>query len=360
MVRILALCLTLGCLGPASANSAARGPETSLSIDLGAPLEIGRTELLFGSIVSVCEDGKGDFYVLDQREQKVLKFSPDGKRLGAFGRKGQGPGDFQSPGRIAFTPAGELAVFEDIALVSFHKPDGAFIRRLDLSGRLGLGYIGPDRFYGWEWEPEAQRQVLVDAKNSVIATFHSIPRDRFSAVLPDETGRMVMFNYSPEAYVPRFLYAYSDGLSAVGISDRYEIALLDGNGRTVATLRRDLRPPKISAKERDFLERGLADFVKSKNWPDRVARELAKKIPAGEGHRPRGPRFAGPGFSSSAFPPTSRPSRPAFPSTFSPGKAPTWAPPSSLKSPSSSRAAPCISPAKMPTGTSISSGRAIP
>src|SRR5512143_1405390 len=90
---------------------AAAGP--SVAIQLGPPLEIGRTELLFGSVVSVCEDDKGDFYVLDQRDQKVLKFSPDGRRLGAFGRKGQGPGDFQSPGRIAFTPVGELAVFED-------------------------------------------------------------------------------------------------------------------------------------------------------------------------------------------------------------------------------------------------------
>lgn len=253
---------------------------TRIVIDLGQPLEIGRTELLFGSIVSVCEDGQGDFYVLDQKEQKVLKFSPVGRRLGAFGRKGQGPGDFQSPGRIAFTPAGELAVFEDIALVSFHRTDGAFLRRLDLNGRLGIGYVGPDRFYGWDWEPEAQLQVLVDAKNAVVGTFHSIPRDRFSAVLPDETGRMVMFNYSHEAYVPRFLYAYGDGLSAVGISDRYEIALLDGKARTAATLRRDIQPPKISARERDYLERGLADFVKSKNWPERVARELAKKIPA--------------------------------------------------------------------------------
>jgi hypothetical protein len=252
----------------------------SLAIDLGQPLEIGRAELLFGSVVSVCEDGQGDFYVLDQKEQKVLKFSPDGRRLGAFGRKGQGPGDFQSPGRIAFTPAGELAVFEDIALVSFHRTDGAFIRRLDLSGRLGLGYIGPDRYYGWDWEPEAQRQVLVDAKNAVVVTFHSIARDRFSVVLPDETGRMVMFNYSHEAYVPQFLYAYGDGLSAVGLSDRYEIALLDETGQTVTTIRRDVKPGKISAKERAFFERGLADFVKSKNWPDRVARELAKKIPA--------------------------------------------------------------------------------
>jgi hypothetical protein len=264
----------------AASLAASPAQPVRLAIELGAPLEIGRTELLFGSIVSVCEDGAGDFYVLDQREQKVLKFSPDGRRLGAFGRKGQGPGDFQSPGRIAFTPAGELAVFEDIALVSFHRTDGAFIRRLDLNGRLGLGYVGPDRFYGWEWEPEAQRQVLVDARNVLVSTFHAIPRDRFSAVLPDETGRMVMFNYSHEAYVPRFLYAYGDGLSAVGISDRYEIALLDGKGQATASLRRDLPSRKIGAKERDFLERGLADFVKSKNWPDRVARELAKKIPA--------------------------------------------------------------------------------
>jgi hypothetical protein len=271
---LLLICALLASLAASPAQP------VRVAIDLGQPLEIGRSELLFGSIVSACEDGEGNFYILDQREQKVLKFSPDGRHLGAFGRKGQGPGDFQSPGRIAFTPAGELAVFEDIALVSFHRIDGTFLRRLDLNGRLGLGYVGPDRFYGWDWEPEAQCQVLVDAKNSVVGTFHAIPRDRFSALLPDETGRMVMFNYSPEAYVPRFLYAYGDGLSAVGISDRYEIALLDGNARTVATLRRELPSPKIGSRERDHLERGLADFVKSKNWPERVARELAKKIPA--------------------------------------------------------------------------------
>jgi hypothetical protein len=91
---------------------------------------------------------------------------------------------------------------------------------------------------------------------------------------------MVMFNYSHEAYVPRFLYDHSAGLSAVGVSDRYEIALLDEHGLTVKTLAREVKARKINARERDFLERGLADFVKSKNWPDRVARELAKKIPA--------------------------------------------------------------------------------
>ncbi len=276
MPRFLVITLALLSLGPV------RLPATdvpTVTIKLGPPLEIGRAELLFGSIVSVCEDDQGDFYVLDQREQKVHKFSADGRSLRTFGRKGQGPGDLQSPGRIVFTSQGELAVLEDISYVSFHKTDGAFIRRLDLNGRLGPGFVGPDRYYGWEWRPESRQQVLVDARNNILQIYHSIARDRFSALLPDETGRTVMFNYSHEAYVPQFLFAHGPGLSAIGISDRYEIALLDEKGQTVTTIRRDVKPGKISARERDFLERGLLDFVKSKSWPDRVARELAKKIP---------------------------------------------------------------------------------
>lgn len=267
------LALVLAAL-PAAAS------EPAIEIKLGAPLEIGRAGLLFASIASVCEDGAGDFCVLDRLERTVFKFSPDGRLLLKFGRQGQGPGDFQSPGRIAFTAAGELAVLEDLGSVSFFATDGRFVRRLDLNGRLGAGYVGPERFYAWDWRPDARQQLLVDAKNAVLRTFNAVPRDLFSAVMPDETGRSVMFSYSHEAYVPQFLFAHSGGLSAVGISDRYEIALLDEQGRTVATIRRDLEPRKIRAAERAFLERELTDFVKSKNWPERVVRELGKKIPA--------------------------------------------------------------------------------
>ena len=255
-------------------------PEPAVTIKLGQPLEIGRAELLFGSVASVCEDDAANFYVLDRLEQTIFKFSPDGRLLMKFGRKGQGPGDFQSPGQIVFTSQGELAVLEDLTYVSFHRTDGAFLRRLDLNGRLGLGFVGTDRYYAWEWRPDGRQQLLVDAGNSVIRTFDAIARELFSAVLPDETGRHVMFNYDNETYVPQFLYAHCSGLSAVGVSDRYEIALLDERGQTVKTLARDAKPRKISAGERDLLERELGDFVKSRNWPDRVGRELGKKIPA--------------------------------------------------------------------------------
>jgi hypothetical protein len=256
------------------------GQEKPIRIRLGPELEIGRKELLFGSIASVCEDAEANFYVLDRLEQKVFKFSPEGRPLMGFGQKGQGPGDFQSPGQIVLAPQGELAVLEDLYYVYFFKPDGTFIRRLDLNGRLGLGLIGPDRFYAWDWRPEDRQQLIVDAKNNPIKTFHSIARDLFSVTLPDETGRAVMFNYSNDIYVPQFLYAHGGLFSAIGISDRYEIVLLDEGGRQVTTIRRDLKPQKFSSREKAHLKRELLEFTESKGWPARVARELGKKIPS--------------------------------------------------------------------------------
>ncbi len=277
--RLLLFALGLAAMSPAGPLPAAPGT-AALKITLGPALEIGRKDLLFASIPSLCEDARGNFYVLDRMESKVHRFSPEGRPLGAFGRKGQGPGDFEAPSRIIFTATGELAVLEDLGLISFFDAEGAFRRRLDLNGRLGLGYVGPDRFYGWIWRPEDRQQVLVDAKNATVATFDVQPRDAFSVTLPDETGRSVMFNYASEIYVPEFLFDHNRSLSAVGISDRYRIALLDEEGRAAGHLERGLGPQRISGRERAFLEEELDAFVKAKGWPARVGRELAKKIPA--------------------------------------------------------------------------------
>ena len=276
MKRIAAMCLVLVSV----LSGVAPGQEKAIGLTFSPGMEIGREEMLFASIVSVCEDERLNFYVLDRMECAVFKFSAEGRPLEKYGQKGQGPGDFQSPGQIVFTSQDELAVLEDLNYISFLRTDGTFIRRLDLNGRLGLGYIGPDRYYGWVWRREDQQQLMVDAGNEILRTYHTLDRDLFSVDLPDETGRRVMFNYSHDAYVPRFLYAHGGHLSAVGISDRYDIELLDEQGQNMATIRRDIKPQKISGRERRHLEHVLREFAESKSWPGRVARELRKKIPA--------------------------------------------------------------------------------
>jgi len=276
--RKAAAVLGIACFVSSTAISI--GQERTIGIKLGPALEIGRKELLFGSIASICEDGQSNFYVLDRQETRILKFAPDGRLLAKFGQKGQGPGDFQSPGQIVFTRQGELAVLEDLFYVSFLKTDSTFIRRLDLNGRLGLGYIGPDRFYAWEWRPEGRQQLMVDAKSNILSTFHTQARDLFSVNLPDETGRAVMFNYSNDVYVPQFLYAHGGHLSTLGISDKYEIVLLNESGQAIASIRRNLKAQKFSAREKAYFERELQEFARSKGWPGHVARELDKKIPS--------------------------------------------------------------------------------
>jgi hypothetical protein len=120
---------------------------------------------------------------------------------------------------------------------------------------------------------------MVDDKNAVISTFHSQPRESFSVVLPDEKGRAVMFNYASEFYVPELLFDHGQSLSAIGSSGLYRLALLDENGQTVAFIERDQAARQITRKERASLERDILEFTKRKGWPERVGRELMKKIP---------------------------------------------------------------------------------
>ena len=252
--------------------------ERQVEISLGKSLELGRQELSFGAITSICEDYEGNFLVLDGKEFKVLKFSPGGRLLLTFGQKGQGPGDFQSPDLIVLTPQKEIAVHE-ISYVSFFKADGTFARRQELNGRLGLVYLGPNRFLAWDWYPDSRQQIMLDGKNNIVATFHAQPRNSFSTALTDETGRAVMFNYASDIYVPELLFGYGGGVGLVGISTLYDLTLLDENGRAVGSVKRDLKPGRISGKEKAVLEENIREFAKARNWPARAVRDLANKIP---------------------------------------------------------------------------------
>ncbi len=252
--------------------------ERRVEIKLGSSIEIGRQELLFGSFASICEDPEGNFFVLDEKEFKVFKFSPAGRLLLTFGGKGQGPGDFQSPHLIVFTPQAEVVVLEDF-YISFFKANGSFVRKLNLSDRFGLVYIGPDRFLGWVWRPEGRQQVLLDGHNKIMAAFQTQPRDSFSTTLADETGRAVMFNYSSEAYVPELIFGQGGGVGLAGLSTLYDLALLDEKGQIIGSVRKSLEPARISGSERARLEQEIREFSEARRWPGRAARELGKKIP---------------------------------------------------------------------------------
>jgi hypothetical protein len=250
-----------------------------IKLELSAPLEIGKEDLLFWSVAAVCEDKDGNFYVVDQIESKVHRFSFEGKLLCSFGQKGQGPGDFQRPNRISFTSKGMLAVADEMYCVSFLNTEGGFIRRVHLNEGLAPGYVGEDRFYAWRWQPDGRQQILLDSESAIVKTFHMVHRNQFSISLPDQSGHKVMFNFPRPAFTPALLYSQNQGQTAIALSDSYRIQILDEKGDAVSTITHKATRSTLSKKEREYFEAHFRELGKMRGWPKNAVRDILKKIP---------------------------------------------------------------------------------
>ncbi|MGB7294735.1 MAG: NHL repeat-containing protein, partial [Candidatus Aminicenantales bacterium] len=75
-------------------------------------IEPKELSLAFGAPYDVVIDSRGDIYVLDQRNARIQKLSPEGAFLLSIGRPGQGPGDFQAPFSMDIDYTDRLYVFD--------------------------------------------------------------------------------------------------------------------------------------------------------------------------------------------------------------------------------------------------------
>lgn len=75
-------------------------------------LEVGDTEgpNAFGRLVDVAPRRAGGFWVVDAQERRVRGYDDAGAEVLAFGRPGEGPGEFRSVGRLGEGPDGAISV----------------------------------------------------------------------------------------------------------------------------------------------------------------------------------------------------------------------------------------------------------
>jgi len=131
----------------------------------------GPAELAFAGISDVAVNGNGEIYVADRRLAEIRKFDKEGQHLLTFGRKGQGPGEFQSVRVLSIGRGGEVVVFDDmLGRVSVFTDDGEL--RTTTKKLLELDWISADKIFH-----SAMGYVIFGKVSEGLELFHEFGED---------------------------------------------------------------------------------------------------------------------------------------------------------------------------------------
>ena len=130
----------------------------------------------FGTVGRVGFDDTGNLYVFDRLAARVVVVNPDGDFVREFGRRGEGPGEFQSAMDMVVMHDGRVIV-ADMGHRAYHlfDPGGSLERMVRMGG--GLAMVR-------EMYPEAGGESVVRGARMLGVAYHSVLRDSI-VVFPD-------------------------------------------------------------------------------------------------------------------------------------------------------------------------------
>lgn len=220
----------------------------SLVEDLVIGNDTSRENYWFGFLNSLAVDDAGRIYTLDPKDIRVRVFGPDGTLIRAFGRAGQGPGEFSGPGGILVAPDGTIVVTDVLnGRISYFTPEGAHLKdtvfgtyriaglEIDGHSNLFITSVQPPSEGTQVWE-----LLKLDRDMKPLFKFHSLAipfRPRTMALIPT-----------------RLFYglALEDGLAWM-VSTEYEIHVADAAGKTVMDIIKENDPRKFTQADREGL-----------------------------------------------------------------------------------------------------------
>ena len=221
----------------------------------------------FGRVRKVAFDDAGQLYIFDTQADRITVVGPDGEFLRAFGRSGEGPGEFRSMSSFTVMREGRVVVGDrgHRAFLIF-DPNGGFERRVGLAARndaVGFTEIMPDPGGGAVFtvvEAEAAAYILPGSDSEPTPLRASRRMERL--VLSSEAVRRetVAEGWVPEGwqrttagmpehryFSPRMLAGVlPDGSVAFSDSSAYAIRIARSGMGVWRILRRPLEPIPVT------------------------------------------------------------------------------------------------------------------
>ncbi len=256
-----------------------------LHLDLEKDLSLGNEEdeaYRFYRVEGLGVDSESNIYVLDAGNHRIQKYDSQGNHLQTIGKKGQGPGELDTPYGMFLSFENIIYVHDGMKIKAFKK-NGSFIQEttlesfthdisVDLNRNIwGIGRLPSER-------GRTRSIIKLNKKGKLEKIIKNFPPPKVA--VRSEGGRGVMFFIGHE-YVPQLSFiAINEKTLLYAYSSNYKLHLIDENGEPEMLITTDTPRYSISQKEKDEIYEKNSDY--EKKWPKDVVKD-AIQFPA---HRP--------------------------------------------------------------------------
>jgi hypothetical protein len=231
---------------PAAVPGCPRGVRLVHELTIGS--EKDGDETMIFAIRAVQVGAAGEVYVLDEKIGQVKVYGSDGRHLRTFGKKGQGPGELQSPSRMVLTTEGNLCFLDSgNNRISVYSPEGACLKEIPFTSFRPFRFLPDSRGFGYGDILDFQggvKDILLkfDAKLDKAATVATlvIAENPNEKMFPIDMFRLI-FQVDRE---DRVVWASTGA---------YELNVVDAAGTPVRTIVREYEKQPYGRAEKDRL-----------------------------------------------------------------------------------------------------------
>ncbi len=212
----------------------------------------------------------GTLYLNDEANRKDHIFSPDGRWLGSFAARGEGPGEVRRHGRFFFAEG--QVIIPDAGRIHYFSREGGYLRTVQKDCEPHA-FLDENRLIhaplSAVFLPEGKGAItlcdLRTGQDKVIAEFSA-----FEGGIARGGGEVM--DIVVPVFSPLMTIGYSEGRLFWGMSDRYKIRVTDLDGKETASFSVDRKKTRASQKDK-------RDYFRSGNMPADMLKQIVDSLP---------------------------------------------------------------------------------